>query len=126
MLPAMKVPFSSQFYTVTDILRTLANFNILPDWMSFTYFRQKVLGVNSFDDLAKFNPMNLVTNTTNSSGSTNSTNKRFLAGTVNIETSDNGDGPNLEYIGIESDSITENIGSLGDMLIATILVSILI
>ncbi len=57
MLPMLKIPYSSMFLTTTDVLRTLAQFDILPDWLSFKYFREKILGVTSFDDFAKFKPL---------------------------------------------------------------------
>jgi hypothetical protein len=55
MLPMLRIPYSSLFITTTDVLRTLAQFDILPSWLSFKYFRENILGVSSFDDFAKFN-----------------------------------------------------------------------
>ena len=57
MLPMLRIPYSSMFITTTEVLRTLAQFDILPEWLSFKGFREKVLGVTSFDDLTKFNPL---------------------------------------------------------------------
>jgi len=45
------------FLTTTDILRTLANFEVLPEWASFKYFRENIIGFTSFDDFAKLNPL---------------------------------------------------------------------
>lgn len=119
MLPMLRIPYSSMFLTTSDVLRTLAQFDILPDWLRFKYFREQILGVTSFDDLAKFNPL-VQTNS-------NSTKLRLL--TTSNSTSvivDEDLGPKLSLIGIESSSIVMNLGSLGDMVIGMLLLSLAI
>ena len=56
----LKIPHSSIFLTTTDVLRTLAEFDILPENFSLKHLRENVLGVKTFDDLAKFNILNEV------------------------------------------------------------------
>lgn len=116
----LRIPYSSMFLSTTDILRTLANFNILPEWASFKYFREKVIGISSFDDFAKFSPL-IYNNET--------TIKRLLASENKLNSTSKQDnntvlGPNLSSIGIESSSILMNIGSLGDMVIGMLLFSL--
>ena len=121
MLPILRISYSSMFITTTDILRTLANFDILPEWASFKYFRENIIGFNSFDDFAKLNPL-ILTNQTE--------NKRLLSTITNPISSalknETETGPKLPSIGIESSSIIVNLGSLGDVIVGMVLFSLAI
>ncbi len=86
--------------------------------MSFKGFREKVLGVTSFDDFAKFNPLLTSNKTSRLLSSIAADNLTFL--------NDDDTGPKLTDIGIESTSIIMNLGSLGDMIIGMLFFSLII
>jgi hypothetical protein len=91
----------------------------LPAWLSFKYFRENILGVSSFDDFAKFNPLQ---------PNSNSTNLRLLLTSNQTSSVIAADdiGPKFSSIGIDSTSIVMNLGSLGDMIIGMMLISLAI
>ena len=50
----MKLSFSGTFLTMTDILSTLARFDIMPEWFSLKSLREAAAGVSNFKNLIKF------------------------------------------------------------------------
>jgi hypothetical protein len=54
ILPLLKVPFAPSFITLSQTLSKLAQYDIMPESLSLRNLRKILLGVNSFDDLIKF------------------------------------------------------------------------
>lgn len=122
MLPLLNIPFSPSFILLSQTLSSLAQFDIFPEFLSLKNLRESIIGGNVFGSLISYD--NSEEDSSRNSTSGNSTRRILIVqqkeSLKTIKVAD------VSKIGIESYSVLENLGTLGDIMIYTVFLSIII